>query len=91
MQVDGDRVSSVPGGCAWQSFAPSMHQDSCKIRVASQKGAVSSGTSRARSELMGTPEPQPVQPQPAAASHRATGCQGAGRHRVSREQRQEQD
>lgn len=82
-------VSSVLGGSA--VFCPSRHQDSCKICVASQKGAASSRTSWAGSELMAAPHLQPVQHQPAAASHHATGSQGAGRGRVSREQRQEED
>lgn len=75
MQVEEDRgffscQEALPGSV----LLPSMHQDSCKARVAHQKGAVSSGTSRARSELMAPPQPQPVQPQP---SQRAPGSQGA--------------
>lgn len=84
-------ASVVPGRSAWQCFVPYTHQESCKIPLASQRGAVSGGTSWARSEPMATPYLQPVQPQPAAASHHATGPQGAGRDRVSREQRQEED
>lgn len=63
----------------------------CKIPVASQRGAVSGGTSRARPGLVATPYLQPAQPQPAAAPCRAGGPEGAGRDRVRRKQRQEED